>query len=386
MELCPPHNCLSCQACVNACPFHAIKMEEDDLGIKLPRIMIDRCKNCGLCKKACPVLSPVNRNTPRKAIALYSKDKTDVRTCSSGGAATAISRYFITKLKGAVFGAAFIDGYPQYIKVEKVEELELLKGSKYVFCDPQYIYQEVKESLKEETKCLFIGLPCHVAALRRYLNKVYDNLYTIDLICHGTPPFAYLKQHVISKCISFDDVSTISFRGKEDFKLVICKRKNGVLYKRDNEEDEYFTAFMDGMIHREICYRCEYACLQRVSDMTIGDFWGLDSSALNSYRGKKSLALLNTKKGETLFNSVMHLFVWEERSVDEAYNGNEQLRRPTGQTIKREIFSRLYKQGICWKDICVELGLKQRCTNKRIKNIILLLPRKIKHKLFDRLN
>ena len=376
MVLCNAEKCNSCLACYNTCPFNAIEIKQNEFGAKQP-VIRDTCKNCGLCYKACIQVEPQLLREPIKAIALYTRNENDRNTCSSGGAATAFSRYVIAQ-GGNVYGATSVGGYPHYIKVQKEDELEFLKGSKYVYCDPERIYIDVKQELQANKLCLFIGLPCHVAGLLSFLRKDYWNLFTVDLICHGTPPFSYLKEHLEAKVGDYSKIGNITFRGKNDFYLIAYDRNNKVLYKRNQYEDEYFMSFMKGFIFRQICYDCQFAQNKRVSDITIGDYWNIPKEALNGYRGKISLALINSNRGLIFFQDCKDLFCFEERDIQEAIYGNEQLNHPFQKNDKAHMFVRYYKAKgsivYCFK----HLGVTKYTRINKIKRYILYIPKIIK--------
>lgn len=375
-ELCSQQDCTSCMACYNACPFGAISIVKTNLHALSPLINPDICRECGLCEKSCPILITPALNYPSAAIALYCKEEWDRTTCSSGGLATTLSRYIISK-GGIVYGASAVGGYPEFRRITSEDDLELIKGSKYVYCDPALIYRSVKKDLTGNKKCLFIGLPCDVAGLKQYLHRDYDNLYTIDLVCHGTPPFDYLKAHIESKTGDYSNWNDITFRGKRDFCTTVFGRGGELIYSRNQYEDEYFAAFMRGQIYRPCCYECKFAQPERVSDITAGDFWGLGDNALDGYKGKVSLALLNTTMGAELFEAVKERFRWEQRTIEEALNGNHQLNRPTPFSPAAERFRTVYEKTESIEDAFQACGIKTLVRKNTIRRIVLSIPKKI---------
>lgn len=374
--LCDTTQCTSCMACMNACPFAAISMKENALAVLSPQIDAAKCRECGLCEKSCPSLSLPELNYPMAAIALYTRDPNDRQTCSSGGLVTTLSKYIIAQ-GGVVYGVTVKNGHPLFIRVDTTEGLEALKGSKYVYCEPALIYRSVKEDLKAGTQCLFIGLPCDVAGLKKYLRRDYNNLFTVDLVCHGAPPYEYLKVHLESKFGSNIDINDITFRGKLDFSLSVFDSKRQIIYSKNQYEDEYFVAFMRGIMYRVCCYQCPYARPERISDITAGDFWGLAAGALDGYRGKISLALLNTPKGKALFDSSKDSFIWEERTVEEAVRGNNQLRNPSPFTAQTEIFHAEYSRTGSLNKAFKKSGIKTMVRRNKIRRLVLALPKKL---------
>lgn len=373
-KLCSYDQCTSCMACFNACPFGAISVIETSLSAKVPTIDVEKCKNCGMCEKSCPVINKRILFYPQGAVALYTKDAGDICTCASGGAATAFSRKIIAD-GGIVYGATSVGGYPKIIRVDELSGLEQLKGSKYVYCDPQHIYKAVKADLNLDRKCLFIGTPCEVAALLNYLGKKYNGLYTIDLICHGTPPFEYLKQHLQNKGINASNVGNITFRGNIDFHTVVYDKKGKIIYKCDQYEDEYFAAFMKGVMFRPACYNCQFACPERVSDITIGDFWGVEKGILNGYNGKISVALLNTEKGLRLFDEIKAYVNWEYRELCEAIAGNSQLREPSVWNKNAIVFFEAYKKYHSVSVAFRKCGIRNITRKNKVRRFLLTIPK-----------
>lgn len=376
-HLCDINNCTSCQACYNACPFDAIRMKKSELSTLIPEVKADKCRECGLCEISCPIINPQELYAPSKAIALYTRDEYDKASCSSGGAATVFTKHVISA-GGIVYGTTSLGGLPKFIRVDTEEQIESLKGSKYVYCNPGLIYKSVKKDLVSGLRVLFIGLPCNVAALRGFLKKDYENLITVDLVCHGTPPTEYLIRHLEDKLgNNAQTVNNITFRGKNDYFLTVYDDKCNVIYSKSQYEDEYFQAFMHAVFNKPACYSCQYARQERVSDMTIGDFWGIDKTALNNYKGKISLALLNTQRGEKLFNQCKQDIEWEERQVNEAIAGNPQLRHPAIITSKSEKFRLQYEKSHKILKAFIDCGIKQLTIRNKIRKILLYLPKKI---------
>lgn len=376
-KLCSYELCSGCMACFNACAFDAIEVKEDSLGMLRPYIRDDLCRNCGRCTQVCPGVTEIKGEKPSIALALYTNNLEDRRTCSSGGVATTLSRTVIDN-GGCVFGAGYDKGNVLFKKATTQDELEEFKGSKYVFSNPGLIYREVEKELKAGKFCMFIGTPCQVDGLKHYLGKAYDNLITIDLICHGTPPYKYLEEHMKS---IVNDVTNIipKFRGEDEMrlKLVMCDNNN-VCYVKRYDEDIYFHAFLNGIIHREPCYKCRYANIDRVSDITIGDFWGLDKNALGGYDGRISVALLNTQAGKEFFHINEGLFSVEVRKVEEAVSGNAQLRKPSVQHKNRKVFCDEYIKSGSFIKAASKSGIIKEVKHNIIWNRIMFVPRRCK--------
>lgn len=378
-QICNLEKCTGCFACMNICPRDAVTCGTDQYRKTIPYIEAEKCIECGLCLKVCPENNPPKKNYPSECYATWSRDEQERKYCSSGGVATELSRYFIGE-GGTVYGAAF----DQELKLihqasENLDQLERFKGSKYVQSYTGMIFRDIKERLKEGKKILFIGTPCQIAGIRNYLGREYENLLLVDLICHGTPPMEYLKEY--ANAVTEGKVTDISFRGKRNWRLTLYNDQK-VIYSVRSEKDYYFTAFLKSMIYRDNCYQCQYAVSERGSDVTIGDFWGLDRSSLkNPYNGRISVVLLNTKKGKEIWEKVKDRFYFEQRTVEEAVRGNAQLRRPSICHSDRELFLKNYTPGNFATAVRTP-GMKKEIRKGRIKDSLpYRVARKIKNSM-----
>ncbi|MBQ9737116.1 MAG: Coenzyme F420 hydrogenase/dehydrogenase, beta subunit C-terminal domain [Clostridia bacterium] len=326
---------------MNICRKNAIEVTQSEYGELIPKVNEEKCVACGMCQKICPSNNEQVFSGQTRAYAAWSKNEDDVALSSSGGVASVFSRYVIKK-GGAVFGAESSDKATKHICISTEDELCKLRGSKYVQSEIGFTYRDAEKQLKDGKLVLFTGTPCQIAGLKAYLGKDYGNLITVDLICHGTPSHTYLKEHLDAKCKSWDGYS---FRGKYDFVMVAYLKEQPVFIK-NRFRDEYFMAFLNGLSYRESCYECKYARPERVSDITIGDFWGLDRKSLkNPYKGRISLILPNTQKGQEFIKETEALFNIEERKVKEAQNPQQgNLLQPSAKPKDREKFLENYKK------------------------------------------
>lgn len=342
-NICNPDQCTGCFACMNVCGKNAINIVEDAYGRTVPHIDKKKCVECNICRKICPVNNPVQLKEPNECYAIWTKNEDDRNSCASGGISTGIARFFIRN-QGVVFGAAFDDNLNLEMKMaEKEDELIQFRGSKYTQCNTAYSYRQVKEQLGLGKEVLYVGTPCQIAGLYAFLQKPQPNLYTIDIICHGTPPLKYLKQYCAQK-FPERNISRVTFRGENDFEFCAFEG-NKMLYKKPTYQDAYFHAFLKGVTYRENCYSCKYAIGKRCSDLTIGDFWEIDRNTLrNLYDGRISVLLQNTDKGKILFEKIKDKFVFERRDIDEAVKGNEQLQRPSKKHKVRKRFLKTYEK------------------------------------------
>ena len=345
MELCSVDKCSFCGACISVCPKNCIKSSIDENGFELPVINSLECIECGSCNKVCHVVNEVEKNYPQKAYAAWSLDENDRKTSTSGGVASVFYQYVIQN-KGVGYGATYDENLNVVIKGFDDEKIYEFKNSKYVHSDMSGTYKSIKQELVDNKNVIIIALPCQIAALKTYLKKDYPNLLLVDIVCHGTPPQNYLNSY-----IKFIDnkykksISSVKFRSDNDY-IFQCfeKGENKPFFKKTKNADLYLLPFFESLTYYESCYNCEYACNERVSDITLGDFWGLGSEIPFEYEysGAISLVLLNTLKGNAFFENVKDKLFTEERTVGEALKGNDQLNRPSTKNKNRDRFLEIY--------------------------------------------
>ena len=218
--ICGKDKCTGCFACYNICPKNAIEMKEDEFGYIYPEIIKSKCINCGLCKKTCPVLNNVDKIEPIKCFAMYAKNENIRENSTSGGVATQLSKTII-KDNGIVYGAAFTDECNvSHTRIDNIDDLSKIQGSKYVHSYINQTYKNIKKDLISNKKVLFIGTPCQVTNIKRFLIKEYNNLYTIDIICHGVPSQKFLKEEVIRINRSLK-IDRVNFRKENNYGFYI---------------------------------------------------------------------------------------------------------------------------------------------------------------------
>lgn len=327
--VCKKDMCTGCMACIALCPQKAIKICDS---LYSYNAVIDKslCVECCMCYRVCQVCNPVELRYPifwKQGWAIDSKVRAD---SASGGYATAIAKAFIKE--GAVCSCFYNAGDFGFKIAYSEKELIEFVGSKYVKSNPVNMYDEVRKVLRNGLKCLVIALPCQIAGLMKVVEKKYvDLLYTIDLICHGTPSpnllALYLKQHKKE----LKNIKTIRFRSKHKIGLLIDTDKENY----SGAEDSYMLAFLYCLSYTENCYSCAYAQLRRVSDLTLGDSWGTELSKVERNKGI-SIVLAQTEKGKMLLkkaNIYMHSV-----NINRAIDANHQLQTPSVKPLKREFF------------------------------------------------
>lgn len=344
--ICSKNKCTGCFACFNICPKKTISMTKDEYGNIYPEIDEKKCINCGLCKKVCPQLKEkLDFKEPFDAYAMHIIDDYKRSESTSGGAATIFYEKVLSE-EGIVYGVANLFGKEQFdfVRITKISDLYKVKGSKYVHCYINNIFSEIKKDLSNDKKVLFIGTPCQVSGLKSFLMKDYDNLITVDIICHGVPSQELLFEEISNYKINPKDVHYIFFRDEKYYNLKLYDKNKNILLEKKSEMSNYYSSFLQGNIYRENCYNCRYAQRKRISDITIGDFWGLSKeSKVNDDESKGiSLIMTNTKKGEKLVSSIHDECIIEKRTIEEACAINQQLNHPAYKTKKYEIYIKNY--------------------------------------------
>ena len=299
--------CCGCSACAQKCPKHAIKMQKDQEGFLYPIVDITRCVECGLCENVCPEIKPAIVSDHTQVYACYRNDF-DKRIQSASGGIFAVMAENILRAGGVVFGAAFDENWNiRHIAIEQEDQLQMLQGSKYVQSVIGKTYKQAEKALRDGRKVLFSGTPCQIQGLRRYLGKDYENLMLVDLICHGVPSNdiwqAYLKE--ISKgrkIVSF--IPRDKSKGIENAPLVF-EFENGDFLREKYDKNVYISGFNQNLYLRPSCHTCSFKGIDRCSDITIGDFWGLgDYKPEFSDQYGISAVLIHTETGKKIFEKI----------------------------------------------------------------------------------
>ena len=335
------YECYGCNACREICPKQCITMKKDYKGFLYPQVNKSQCINCGLCEKVCPYSKEqLEFNLPLKAFAAWNKDREAYLKSSSGGAGYVISSHVLS-VGGVVYGCCAEKTTVKHIRIDNQKDLYKLQGSKYVQSEVRGIFKSIKDDIKSGLTVLFIGTPCQIAGLKNSFKKVPEKLILVDLICHGVPSQQMMQSH-FNNVSNNRKIEEISFRKGNEF--VIELKSNSFYYSASMWNDLYYKAFMSGVIYRNCCYKCKFASSNRVGDITIGDFWGLKATYENIKNTNNGISLILpcTHKGiEILERIKSNLYIYE-RPLDEAIEGNEQLRHPTKITNKSRIFTILY--------------------------------------------
>ena len=343
------HLCLECRACEQICSKHAISMQENAEGFSYPKIDMDKCVDCGLCVKVCPAIHADDiKSNSCDVYAAQLKDKTILKKSSSGGVFSLIAEHVINS-GGIVFGAAWDEHLQlRHIGVDTIDALQKLRGSKYVHSDIGDTFVQARGNLKSGRLVYFTGTPCQIAGLKLFLRKDYTNLITSDLVCHGTPSQKLFNLFV--KGIEKDrNVRLIDyqFRDKKVFGWSCSSSSSSINRKTgkkkylfyDRNMVGYFQAFIKGHITREDCYKCPFACPERVSDITLADYWDISSHhpGFPNRREGVSLILINSTKGRNLLDLLeKNVILCKSTLASALKTSNHNLKAPTPRPSERD--------------------------------------------------
>lgn len=339
--------CTGCRTCENVCPQKCIFMKTDKEGFLVPVVNESICVSCGICRKKCPQNIGFKNEFQQKVYAARLKDDNAIKKSSSGGLFAALARNVINN-GGVAFGAAYTEAFGvEHIKAENEQELEKLLSSKYVQSNTSNTYRMCKEYLENGRKVLYSGTPCQIAGLKSYLSKEYDDLVTVDLICHGVPSQKLFKKYIswLSNKMK-EPIEYYNFRTKKNIGWGVeyraeIKTKNKVEFISGNL-DPYYSRFLSAEADRMCCYECKYANLNRVGDITIGDYWGIEKYHPDFYDKKGvSSVIINTAIGQQCFEDIKNDIEYIESDLSSVSAENKNLLMPTEMPEKRKY---IYKE------------------------------------------
>lgn len=353
--ICDRDKCTGCAACVNICTKDALKMVKNERGFDHPIIDGQKCVDCKMCTKVCPVNNPykVERND-QKVYAARSLNKELRGKSSSGALFTEISKVFLSDggvIAGTVFNEDFTEAVFSLCRTE--DELEKMRGSKYLQSAPGKIYRQVQAEIQNGKKVMFIGTPCQIAALKNLLKPTeQESVFCIDLICHGVPSPGLWKNYIddVRKKQNNKRITGVNFRHKKpswvQFSLKVDFEDN-TSYIGSKFCDPYIVSFLREVSLRESCFDCQYTNTNRLGDITLADFWGYKSekfSSRNDHLGI-SCCIVNSEKGRALFEKIKGNLLVENQTMEYAIRGNRSLVQPWVKNKYAEPFWELYTVG-----------------------------------------
>lgn len=369
-------DCCGCGACSSICPKQCITMIEDDEGFLYPMVNKKHCVNCGLCEKVCNELHPYDKRKPLRVFAAINKNE-EIRLRSSSGGIFYMLAEEIIRESGIVFGARFDETWQVVIDyTDNMKGVQAFMGSKYVQARVANAYKDVKRFLTDGKKVLFTGTPCQVAGLYKFLRKSYDNLLTIDFICHGTPSPKVWRLYLDETVRAAQHINSIEFRNKKkgwknfSFQLKYNKKDETISMLSPYQQNLYMKAFLQDVILRPSCYVCKAKDCSSQSDITMADFWGINTifPDMDDDKGT-SLVFINTNRGKAAFDFS------QVRVAETIYERIKPLnpacyRSPKVPPKRKDFFSRLGNENIT--DVIKD------CTKPTLAQEISIIPSRCK--------
>lgn len=354
--------CNGCSACADRCGAGAIEMKDCGNGYRIPVIDDERCLSCGLCFKVCPRLNDTEEiSSPKTYVGEY-KRKESAQKSSSGGIFYIMALHVIADLKGVVYGASMIYEHDKldcrHIRVETLSELCMMQGSKYVQSKMDGIYRQVNTDLKAGRVVLFSGTSCQVAALKRFVGN-RENLYTVDLVCHGIPKdilfedylkYIERKYHCRVIDVKFRTKGKI-WHGKEMTYMLTLSCKDGersFSLEIIQPKSAFYRLFITRAGYRDSCYNCDYAHINKPSDVTLGDFVPRKEE-LNDYdldnSEHYSSIIVHTSKGEILLDAVSRDILKVEIPQCQMLSHHGNLQEPSRLSVGGRKLLSIYEKG-----------------------------------------
>lgn len=338
-------DCMGCGACVSICPKQCITLKADEEGFWYPYVDEQSCIHCGACMKVCPVQTPVDHKASvPQAFAAISKNVPQRAVSSSGGVFSLLAEAVLEQ-GGVVFGAAFAEDFKavRHIAIESAQELWRLQGSKYLQSSLGTSYCQAKECLRQGRTVLFTGTACQIAGLYSYLGKDYDHLYTQSVVCHGVAsPMVWEKYAAFREKEAGRRLKAVSFRVKnpswKNYSMAL-DFEGGAQYVSKASEEPYLKCYIRNYMIRPACYDCRFKSDFDRSDLTLGDFWGIQHVLpdMNDEKGT-SLVLVRSRKGRQLLDRIAPNLKTVEVDFVRAIQGNPAAVQPVKRPKKRDQF------------------------------------------------
>lgn len=366
--------CTGCALCECVCPVKAIQIREGFCGYCYPEIDTHKCIDCNKCNKFCPVQKNHISTQTKKIFAGYTKNKDDLLNRTSGGVATELAILYLES-GGIVYGVAYSENFKnaKHVRVNNVEDLKKIVGTKYVQADMQDIFIPIKNDIDMGYKVLFIGLPCEIAAIKSYLNNETKNILFCELVCHGPASKKTLREYVaFLEKLNHSELKDLNVRYKKNgWKMPYLRAifSNDKIYSKAFYSTEYGEAFY--LQGRESCYNCKFKGINSEADITLGDFWGVKESDEIYNQNGVSICLCHTDRSIDVLFKLKNL-VLHEVTYDYALSENDDIIKPRKKHYKTQIFSDIYNKNGLIKSLFV---IKNR--KEKIKYILKILLKRV---------
>ena len=391
-----PKDCTGCDACAFACPTGAIAMSEDACGFEYPNVDTDKCIKCGKCLRTCHMASCDNlkHKDPVVCYGAIDDDVESLRQSASGGVATALSRRVVGG-GGIVYGCVADREDVHHERLVDMFGLKRAQGSKYVQSDLSRVFAPMAEDLKAGSEVLFVGTPCQCAAVRSLFGK-YENLLTVDLVCEGVPSRKMYGSFLDNlEKERGQRITDFRFRDKcrgWSTKNAIVLGNDGIPLKRQLHSCHYYYyhLFTKALILRESCYECPYACANRVGDVTVGDFWGVETAGLGyelkDFKSGISCVLVNDERGKAMLENLnldlrscrLNTLMRANGCLEKPSTCNSDVRncvlsafaKDGAKGMEREYGRGFTKKNMLREDVAANIPLRLRVVLKRAKAVL----------------
>lgn len=302
--ICNSKYCVGCGLCEEICPVNAIKFEQNNEGFFYPKIDLKKCIECNKCRNNCPINKKNSKSKEfgKECYGARNKNVEEQKSSTSGGLFSIFARKVLSK-KGVVYGAYMKDFSVKHIRVDNINDLEKIRGSKYIQSNIKNVFKQVKEDLNNQKQVLFSGTPCQIGAIKAYLQKDYENLLTISVVCHGVMNEKIFKKYINELESDGKQVENFSFRTKENNWTISSVK---IEYKDEEDakitaftQDDLMSLFLSNSVLRESCYNCQFKEANNVADIILGDFWGIEIVKPDFLDQKGvSCLIVNSEKGK----------------------------------------------------------------------------------------
>lgn len=342
------YRCTGCMACYNICPVGAIRIVENEEGFKYTEIDDEKCIKCNKCKNTCPsnkdykyIFSEI------EGVAAKNLNLEERMKSSSGGIFSVLAKS-ILKNDGVVYGAKYDKKKVEHIRCENEEELDKIRGSKYIQSEIGYTYRKVEKDLRDNREVLFSGTPCQVEGLKKYLKSEYEKLITVSIVCHGVPSQRVFNEYIDEKeKEEKQEINYVNFRDK----INGWKRYN-VTYETERgnvsdcfQNDNYMKGFLKDYFLRQSCYYCDMKLKKKnTSDIILGDYWGIEIELpeMDDDKGT-SIVIVNSEKGKKLVEKVKSEIDYTPTEIESCVRYNPMIITHPKYNNQRELFFELLK-------------------------------------------
>ena len=307
--ICHKDNCIGCGVCATVCPVNAITMQENKEGFVYPKIDLKKCIHCNKCRSTCPILNKEKtKEFEREVYAIKNNNLEERKKSTSGGVFSILAKNILSK-KGIVYGCEMINNKAKHIRITKVNELDKIRGSKYIQSSIMDTYKLLKKDLDNKKQVLFSGTPCQIGAIKAFLGKEYSNLITVSVMCHGVMSYKLLELHLSNLKNKYNSkITEWNFRNKQPNPWNV----SSVSYKVGDSkkvfsfmDDDLMLLYLKNVVLRENCYKCEYKEKNNVADLIIADYWGIEVVNKDFFDANGvSAVIINSQKGKKFYNSI----------------------------------------------------------------------------------